>query len=332
MTDTYLAGDIGGTKTILALYTRETGPDQPFDREVFPSRDFSSLEQIIQAYLANRNKSICGACFGVAGPVKDERIQTTNLPWVIEAKSLTANINCPKLWLLNDLIATAKAVPYLASIDIHTLKPGVPAANGAIGIVAPGTGLGESILVWNGDRYIALPSEGGHSNFGPTNPLEIGLLSYLQHEIGHVSYESVCSGMGIPHLYAYLRNVHMLPEPDWLRDALEIAPDPVPIIARGALERKSEICERTMELFISILGNEAGNLALSIFATGGIYLGGGIPPRILPLFERDAFMGAFINKGRFERLLAEIPVYIILKADTALFGAACHIFEQVGEL
>lgn len=332
MTDTYLAGDIGGTKTILALYTREAGPDHPFDREVFLSRDFSSLEQIIQAYLAKRHTSISEACFGVAGPVKDERVQATNLPWVIETNNLTANLNSSKIWLLNDLIATAKAVPYLTSQDIHVLKSGVPATNGAVGIVAPGTGLGESILVWNAGRYIALPSEGGHSNFGPTNTFEIGLLSYLQHEIGHVSYESVCSGMGIPNLYAYLRNVHMLPEPDWLREELENAPDAVPIIASAALEHKSEICERTMRLFISILGNEAGNLALNVFATGGIYISGGIPPRILPLIDRDAFIRAFINKGRFERLLAEIPVYVILKADTALFGAACHIFEQVGAL
>ncbi len=332
MTDTYLAGDIGGTKTILALYTGDAGADQPFDREVFPSRSFGSLEQIIQAYLAERETSISGACFGVAGPVKDNRVQATNLPWVIETNNLIAVLNNSNVWLLNDLIATARAVPNLAAEDIHTLKPGMPAAGGVIGIVAPGTGLGEAVLVWNGDRYIAIPSEGGHSNFGPTSPLEIGLLSYLQHKIGHVSYENVCSGVGIPNLYAYLRDVHMLAEPDWLVEALENAADPVPVIARAALDRKSEICERTMELFVSILSNEAGNLALNVFATGGIYLGGGIPPRILPLIESDAFMRAFINKGRFEKLLSEIPVYVILKPDAALFGAACHIFEQVARL
>lgn len=332
MTETYLAGDIGGTKTILALYTRGAGPDQPIDREVFASRDFNSLEQIIQTYLSKRDTRITGACFGVAGPVKDQSVRATNLPWVIEIETLIAKLGNARVWLLNDLIATAKAVPHLAADDIHTLKPGIPVPNGTVGIVAPGTGLGEAILIWNGSRHVAFPSEGGHSNFGPSNPLEIGLLSYLQNEIGHVSYESVCSGMGIPNLYAYLRDVQKLAEPGWLLEALESATDPVPVIARMAMERKCELCERTMELFISILASEAGNLALNVLATGGIFLGGGIPPRILPLIDGDPFRRAFINKGRFEKLLAEIPVYVILKPDTALFGAACYIFEQISVL
>lgn len=332
MKDGYLAGDVGGTKTILALYSADAGPDQPIHRTVFPSQDFSSLQAIIREYLADKNVIVHGASFGIAGPVQADRVQATNLPWVIEAGKLKENLAGATIWLLNDLNATAKAVTYLSSQDTHTLKPGKPEANGAIGVIAPGTGLGEAILIWDGRRYKAFPSEGGHSNFGPANPLEIDLLSYLQPKLGHISYEHICSGIGIPNLYSFLRDARQLPEPDWLRDAISNASDPVPIIAQAALESKSDICRRTMEMFIEILANEAGNMALNIFATGGIYLGGGIPPRILPMIDEQAFSAAFVNKGRFEKLLSDVPIYVILKRDAALYGAACNMYEQIGQL
>jgi glucokinase len=332
MVNNYLAGDVGGTKTILALYSPEAGPDKPFNRTVFSSREFNSLEGILREYLLDKKVTIHGASFGVAGPVIDDRVQATNLPWVVDANQLSANLGDAPVWLSNDLIATARTVPHLTVQDIHTLKSGEPEMNGAIGVVAPGTGLGEAFLTWNGASYSEHPSEGGHSNFGPATPQEIELLSYLQPELGHVSYENVCSGMGIPYLYAFFRDIQKLHEPDWLQNTISNSADPVPIIARAALERKSEICLQTMELFIQILANEAGNLALNIVATGGIYLGGGIPPRILPLIDKDTFRSAFVNKGRFEKLLGEIPVYVILKPDAALYGAACHIFEMVDQL
>lgn len=331
MANKYLVGDIGGTKTILALYSEQAGPEEPLDRAVYPSRDFRSLEGIIQAYLADKDTTIHGASFGVAGPVQDERVIATNLPWIIETKRLMEELGDVPVWLINDLSATGRAITYLTPKDMHMLKPGDPETNGAIGVIAPGTGLGEAILIWDGKRHVAFPSEGGHSNFGPANPLEIELLSYLLQELGHVSYENVCSGIGIPHLYSFLRDIKQLSEPAWLKESLSNVSDPVPIIAQTALESKSDICLQTMELFLSILANEAGNMALNIFATGGIYIGGGIPPRILPLIDKDAFSRSFVNKGRFEKLLSEVPVYVILKKDAALFGAACHIFEQVGQ-
>lgn len=326
----YLAGDVGGTKTILALYSTDAGPDQPIHRTVFPSQDFNSLQAIIQEYLADKNVTVHGASFGIAGPVREDRVQATNLPWVIEAGKLKENLAGATIWLLNDLSATAKAVTYLSPEDIHTLKTGTPEANGAIGVIAPGTGLGEAILIWDGKRYKAFPSEGGHSNFGPANPLEVELLSYLLPRLGHISYENVCSGIGIPNLYSFLRDIKQLPEPEWLREAISNASDPVPIIAQTAQDGKSDLCVQTMELFFSILANEAGNMALNIFATGGIYLGGGIPPRILPMIDSQAFSAAFVSKGRFEKLLSAVPIYVILKRDAALYGAACHIFEQIG--
>jgi glucokinase len=199
-------------------------------------------------------------------------------------------------------------------------------------VVAPGTGLGEGFLVWDGERYQAHPSEGGHTNFGPATQDELDLLAYLLPRIGHVSWERVCSGIGIPNLYTFWREARKIKEPAWLKEALASAVDPVPIIARAGVEGKAEICVKTLELFTSILASEAGNLALKILATGGIFIGGGITPRILSTIDPQQFQRAFTHKGRFAEILARIPVYVITKPDTALFGVVCYIFEQTGDL
>jgi len=196
--------------------------------------------------------------------------------------------------------------------------------HGALGVIAPGTGLGEGFLVWGGKRYQPHPSEGGHSSFGPQTPLQLELLNYMDDIYAHVSYERVCSGLGIANLYKFLRDGKGMNEPGWLKDELEDAEDPTPIIAQAALEDKAEICTQTMVLFVSILGSEAGNLALKVMATGGVYLGGGIPPKILPKLKDGTFMASFVNKGRFADMLAQIPVYVILNDKTALFGSACY--------
>jgi len=329
MKECYLGGDIGGTKTVLALFSTETGPFQPFDRELFPSRDFASLDEILKKYLSKREVSVRGASFGVAGPVNDRRAEATNLPWTIDARRLSTLIQGAPVRLLNDLTATAHAVPYLTPADVHTLVRGEENPLSVLAVIAPGTGLGEAFLTWNGTHYEAHPSEGGHASFGPATQVELELLEYLLPRLGHVSYERVCSGKAIPDLYGFLRDIRKMPEPGWLQETLASAVDPTRVILQAAVDDKAEICVQTLDLFLDILANEAGNLALKVMATGGMYIGGGIPPRILPKIDKERFRTAFSNKGRFSGLLLKIPVHVIVKPDIALFGAACHGFEQL---
>ena len=329
MHEYFLAGDIGGTKTVLALFSTETGPFQALEREIFPSRDFESLKIIVKKYLSKKELRLNGASFGVAGPVKEGRAEATNLPWTIDARRLSSLIKGAPVRLLNDLSATAHAVPYLTPDDTHTIIQGKKSPRGVLGVVAPGTGLGEAFLVWNGARYQAYPSEGGHANFGPATQDEWELLGYLRTRLDHVSYERVCSGKGIPNLYDFLRDIRKLAEPRWLRESLSSTVDPTRVILQAAIEDKAEICVETLGLFLDILASEAGNLALKVMATGGIYMGGGILPRIISKIENDRFKTSFTNKGRFSDLLSTTPVHVIVKPDIALFGAACHGFEQL---
>ena len=296
MDKTYLAGDIGGTKTVLALFAMETGPFQPIDRQQFPSRDFSSLDEIVKKYLSNRDLSIVGASFGIAGLVKDGWSEPTNLPWIIDAHRLSSLIHSAPVRLLNDLSATAHSVPYLTSADIHTIIHGEDNPKGVIGVIAPGTGLGEAFLIWNGIRYGAYPSEGGHASFGPATKIEFDLLAYLLPKLEYVSFEHVCSGKGIPNLYDFQRDVRKLPEPSWLQEVLASAADPPRVILQAAAVDRAEICIQTLNLFLEILANEAGNLALKVMATGGVYIGGGIPPRIFSKIDKERFRTAFTNK------------------------------------
>jgi glucokinase len=220
-------------------------------------------------------------------------------------------------------------VPFLEAADLHTLNEGQPAPGGVIAVIAPGTGLGEAFLTWDGSRYRAHASEGGHTDFAPTNALEAGLLRYLLGRFEHVSYERVCSGRGLPNIYAYLKDSGYAEEPPWLAEQLASVEDPNPIIVNAALygERPCELCVAMLNTFVSILGTEAGNLALKVLATGGVYLGGGIPPRILPALEQEEFIEAFRRKGRMSDLLARVPVHVILNPKVALLGAACHGLE-----
>jgi glucokinase len=195
-------------------------------------------------------------------------------------------------------------------------------------VIAPGTGLGEAFLEWNGNTYRPYPSEGGHTDFAPSGTLQLKLLNYLMDRFGHVSYERVCSGIGVPNLYAFIKDSGICPEPDWLREQIAAAPDPAPVIGQAALDDKADIAVATLDLFVSILGSEAGNLALKVLATGGIYLGGGIPPRIIPFLKKAEFFHSLQNKGRFSTLLANIPIHIILNPEAALIGAARHGLEH----
>jgi len=317
-----LAGDIGGTKTVLALYNQEHGPREPLFQEQYPSQQYDSLEAVVSAYLHAHNWPISHAAFGVAGPVVEGRAEITNLPWIIERSRLAARFALKDVHLLNDLEAVSTAVPILTKEDVFTLNAGRPDPHGAIAVIAPGTGLGEGFLVWDVNAYRAYPCEGGHTDFAPVGETQQALLAYLQNRLDHVSYERVCSGIGIPNLYGFLRDSGRFEEPSGLAERLIMADDKTPVIVESAQSEGTPICVATLELFIDILAREAGNLALKILATGGVFLGGGIPPRILTELRQSNFIDAFVSKGRFHDLLENVPVKIICRKDTAILGVA----------
>ncbi len=322
-----LAGDVGGTKTNLAIISPDEGPEAPLAEERFTSGRYASLEVLVKEFLKGVGVRVDRASFGVAGPVVSGTATITNLAWKIDQARLKESLDVSSVQLLNDLAAIAYAAPFLKPKDLHTLNKGAPVTGGALAVIAPGTGLGEAFLTWEGSRHSPIPSEGGHASFAPTDSLQVDLLRYLLERFDHVSFERVCSGKGLPNIYAFLKDSAYASEPDWLAARLAEADDPNPIIAKAALEGECELCVATFDMFVSILGAEAGNLALKVLATGGVYLGGGIPPRILTLLEGERFMRAFRNKGRFTDLLSRIPVHVILNPKAALLGAACYGLE-----
>jgi glucokinase len=321
-----LAGDVGGTKAKLAIFSEERGPRDPLVEKTFPSKDYPGLDAIAQEFLDQVDVEVDRASFGIAGPVIENRVDVTNLPWTVDADELCQALDLSSVQLLNDLASLANGVLLLEPDELHTLQEGTHDPTGAIAVVAPGTGLGEAFLTWDQDdgRYRPHASEGGHTDFAPTTPRQIQLLRYLWPRHEHVSYELVCSGMAIPNLYSFYRAGHYAKEPDWLAEELAAADDPTPVIVGVALddEKECELCELTLNTFVSILGAEAGNLALSVMATGGVYLGGGIPPRILPALDHERFLEAFCSKGRHTDLMDRVPVHVILKPEVALMGVA----------
>lgn len=317
-----LVGDIGGTKTALAVVSGDADPRSPLAQATFPSSGYPSLEAIVREFLAGTSLKVDRASFGVAGPVIGSQATITNLPWIVDAVRLRQELGLRSVRLVNDLVAMATAVPHLTEEDLLTLNPGRGDPHGAIAVIAPGTGLGEAFLTWDGTRYRAHPSEGGHADFAPRTPRERDLLAHLEARGGHVSYERVCSGLALPHLYAFLRDTGAYPEPPWLARDLAHAPDPTPVIVRAALDRRCDLAGETLRLFVSILGAEAGNLALKVLATGGVYLGGGIPRRIVPFLQEGTFLRAFSAKGRLSRLLEQVPVHVIVNPAVGLLGAA----------
>ncbi len=325
-TTVVLAGDIGGTKTTLALFEAESGISAPLAEETFPSRDYPCLEVMAQEFLARTRTNVDGACFGVAGPVVNGQAKITNLPWIMDEATLGGALCISSVHLLNDLLALAHAVPFLVGKDLHVLNTGRAVSGGTLAVVAPGTGLGEAYLTWDGRTYRPQPSEGGHADFAPSNALETGLLQYLLERFEHVSYERVCSGSGLVNIYAYLKESGFAEEPEWLAEQMDSAHDRTPVIVKAALDESKpcNLCKTTLEMFVSILGAEAGNMALKVMASGGVYLGGGIPPRLLSNLENGPFMDAFMRKGRMSKLMEGIPIYVILNPKAALMGAASH--------
>jgi len=325
-----VAGDIGGTKTRLAIISAKGGARAPLAEMVFESAAYGSLEDILSEFFEKSGRRAERACLGVAGPVLNGKAHVTNLPWAIGANDLQDRLRLERVELINDLLATAYAVPRLQDADLEMLNPGRAEATGAIAVLAPGTGLGEAYITRDGKRYIAHASEGGHADFAPCDELQMDLLRYLQKRIEHVSYEWICSGMGLPNIYAFLKDSGRNIEPEWLAEKLAAAEDPTQIVIAAALddERPCDLCSTALDLFCAILGAEAGNLALKVLATGGVYLGGGIPPRILSPLKRGGFMEAFLRKGRFRELLAGIPVQVILNPKAALMGAAWYGLDR----
>jgi glucokinase len=324
-----LAGDIGGTKTLLALYAPATGARRPVAEAEFHSASYPGLDAMVREFLAREKRTADHACFDVAGPVIGGRAHLTNLPWDVEEVGLSRNLGLQRVVLLNDLKAIAYAVPHLEPADLHAINVGIPEPKGPIAVVAPGTGLGEAFLVWGGNSYVACSSEGGHASFAPTDERQAGLLQYLAGRFGHVSVERVCSGLGIANTYDHLRDTNLAAEPAAFATALSGASDRTPLIVQAGLADPSgnPLAATTLETFVSVLADEASNLALKVLATGGVYLAGGIPPRILPRLTDGRFMQTFVNKGRLSDLLTRMPIHVVT-TRAALLGAALYGLDQ----
>ena len=316
-----LAGDIGGTKTNLGLFTQGKRRPLPKVIETFSSQNAPDLEHIIRQFLEIHPASVTHACFGVAGPVVDGKSKTTNLPWNISEDQIKKQFHFQHVRLVNDLTATAMAIPLLNRDEFFPLNQADSIKDQNLALIAPGTGLGKAILIYQNGRYLPVPSEGGHADFAPNSETETELWRYLHQRYGHVSIERVVSGSGLVNIYTWLKDSGRLNEPDWLRQKLKEM-DPAKTITEAALANKDVGCVKALNMFVSIFGAVAGNLALTGITTSGVYLGGGIPPKILSKFKEDIFMEAFTNKGRFKGLLEKIPVKVILNDKAALIGAA----------
>jgi len=316
-----LAGDIGGTKTSLALATAVGGQVTQIEQvQSFPSQQYESLEAIVAAYLGEVQAPVECACFGVAGPVLNGEATITNLPWRMSEQRLQQQLRGAPVRLINDLTALAYAVPALQAQDLAVIQEGEPEQGGAIALLAPGTGLGQGYLCWDGERYRPGASEGGHTDFAPADALQTRLLEHLRAMYGHVSWERVLSGPGLHNIYRFLCQVSS-PQPAHIAERLA-AGDPSAVISALALSKADPCCEQALHMFVAIMGAQAGNLALTFMATGGVYLGGGIPPKILPKLEDGTFLRAFHDKGRLAHVVQRIPVYVITRADAPLIGAA----------
>lgn len=313
-----LSGDVGGTKTLLALF--EKGSSEPRKMRSFPSSDYPHLTEIMRTYLTEEGiEQVEGCHLAIAGPVIKNRCRTTNLPWEVDGALLAAELKLPYVQLMNDLLANAYALALLPQGAFTTLYTGVPEA-GNRALVSPGTGLGEAGLYYDGTRYFPFACEGGHCEFGPRNELECALSLYLQRRFGHPSYERVLSGPGQYVLFEFLVEYQKREVPRWLREEL-MAGDPPRIVSEHGLSGDEELCKEALDLFVALLGAECGNVALKFMAVGGVYLGGGIPPKIRSHLEGPLLRSHFLDKGRMRPLLEPIPLYLIEDPLAALKGS-----------
>lgn len=316
-----LAGDIGGTSSRLAFFKAENGCLSLVAERTYPSQRYKGLEEIAVAFAAPQPARIDAACFGIPGPVRDGRVVTPNLAWVVDSKSLARELGLKSVRLINDLEANAHGIAALKPEDFVTLNPGAPDAQGNRAVISVGTGLGEAGMYWDGSSHHPFACEGGHVDFAPRDELETDLLHYLRAKFDRISYERVLSGPGLHLIYQFLRDTRRGDEPAALARELQSA-DPSAVISLAGMEGRYELCVKALEMFVSFYGAEAGNLALKTMATGGVFVGGGIAPKIMKKLQGPIFMTAFVAKGRMRPLLEAMPVRIITKESTALLGAA----------
>jgi len=322
-----LAGDIGGTNTRLGWFDVAGGRAITEATHAYASAKHDSLEEIVQRFVAAYPQPVECACFAVAGPVHRGSVATTNLAWLVDAERLAAQLRLPRVELINDLEAIGHGLPQLGPEDIATLSPGADGARGNRAIIAAGTGLGEAGCYWDGERHLPFACEGGHADFAPRNELEVELLRHLLGKFERVSYERILSGSGLFEIYQFLHQSGRGEEDPALTETLYQQANPAPIV-RAALEHRSPRCAMALGLFVSLYGAEAGNLGLKLMARGGIYLGGGIAPRILGRLKEPPFLHALRAKGRMKPLLEAMPVHVILNEQVALLGAARHAAGQ----
>ena len=317
-----LAGDTGGTKTRLALYEQSGERFVRQQTETFVSPEFPSLEDIIHTFLAKNHVSVKKACFGVPGPVVSGRAESTNLPWITDEKHITQTLGITSVKLVNDLVATTSSLPFLSPDDLVTLHAGMPTGQETrFGVVAPGTGTGQGFLHKTAGQFMALPSEGGHTDFAPNTAMEVELLKYLQKNFGRVSYERVLCGPGLVNIYNFLKDAGVAPEPAELAKRMR-EENPAAVISSAGQSGEFEICAITLDIFASVLGAKAGDVALTLVTTGGVYLGGGIPPKIIQKLVDGTIVKAFYNKGRLSDFMKTIPLHVIRDDHAALLGSA----------
>ncbi len=336
----FVAGDIGGTKTNLAFFELHAPGTTPVYERTFASRDYATLEELINDFLASTNLKARRAFLSIAGPVANGVCVTTNLPWTVDRDDLESKTGLVQIELVNDLLANANGISLLKDSDFVTLNEGEPANHGTAAVISAGTGLGEAGLYWDGIRHHAWPSEGGHSSFSPNDELQTELLQFMREKLGrefntkvvHVSTERVLSGMGLANIYEFLKHKGELKEPDWLTEELKNAEDVPAAISRAAIEKNVDICVEALNMLVTIYGSEAGNLALKLLSTAGVFIGGGIAPKILPKLQEPRFMNAFVEKGRMKPLLQKMPIKVITNNKTALIGAAKAGREQFSRL
>jgi glucokinase len=318
-----LAGDIGGTKSRLAAFETEGSRLKCVVEKIYPSKEHKGLNEIVADFVKTEGIPAHSACFGVAGPVRGGRSKISNLPWVIDARELATELRLPSVGLINDLEAFAYGIDFLESKDYVTLRDGAADATGNMAVVSAGSGLGEAGLYWDGFRHHPFACEGGHTELAPKNDVEVDLLKFLMQKFGHqhVSYERILSGPGVQNVYEFLRDTGLEEEPDWLKQKLAAASDVPALISELALAGKAQICDRTLSIFVSVFGSEAGNCALKYMATGGVFIAG-IAGKIVPKMQEKSFVESFLDKGRMHQLMEAIPVKIVLNEDCGLFGAA----------
>ncbi|GJL61647.1 MAG: glucokinase [Nitrospirales bacterium] len=323
-----LAGDIGGTNARLGLFELADDRIKPVVVKNYPSRDYTSLHEIVAQFIKEQSLPIKNACFAIAGPVHEGRVATTNLAWLVDAQKLANLLNVKQVGLINDLEAIGYGLTELTNSDLATLNIGNASSVGNIAIVAAGTGLGEAACFWDGQEHQPFASEGGHADFAPRNPTEMELLTYLLTDFDRVSYERLLSGSGLFEIYKFHQHTHRGEERPELTEVLYQQAHPASVV-QAALENRSEVCTNALNLFVSLYGAEAGNLALKVMARGGVFIGGGIAPKIIQKLKEPIFMSAFTQKGRMRPLLAAMPVHVILNDKTGLLGAARYAVHRV---